>query len=205
MRLADQSRNSSSRRSTRPYEHAQLLILMAQPSRSLRLYARCELPTGHVDQRAVAWPSFCLRLVQLDHFSRDRFLLDSKWSAQVVAGDIARRSLSGIEWFMSKCRSSSGTPAVCATVRNVCLRSLPHFDSSWRFSLCSAKCPLLLSAGNIHSVADQDKAIAQNAERGSGSGSWAETAEFECSCPPPSARVRAGHAGENLNAPCAPS
>jgi hypothetical protein len=86
-----QSRNSSSRRPTKPYEHAQLLILMPQPSGSRRLQARCELPTGHADPknrrltRVLFGPS-----CGVDNFSRDSFLLNSKMVAQqLVAGDVA--------------------------------------------------------------------------------------------------------------------
>ncbi len=67
-------------------------LLMSQPSHSRRLHARCEPPTRHVDPK-----SRCLALVlfgascSVDHFSRDRFLLNSKMVAQqLVAGDVAR-------------------------------------------------------------------------------------------------------------------
>lgn len=56
------------------------------------LQARCELPTGHGDPKSrrltlvLFGPSW-----GVDHFSRDRFLLDSKMVAQqLVAGDVAR-------------------------------------------------------------------------------------------------------------------
>src|SRR5229473_6835003 len=45
--------------------------------------------------------------------------------------------------------SSSAMLAVCATVRYVCRRSLPHFASVLRSSLCSTRCPLSLSAEGI--------------------------------------------------------